>query len=217
MFSVIIPMAGKGTRVKREKNKALLEINGKPMFLYSYNTFKKFDCEIILVVSHVDYDEVKKYVSNDRDTILAIGGDTRAESVYQGLKKCTKEYVLIHDAARPLVTEDIIKNVIDNLYDNAVLVATKVKDTIRDNGEVLVRDNLLAAQTPQACRVNDLIFAYEIALKGQEEITDDISVIQKYTNLNIKIVEGNDLNYKITTSVDLMLAEILSKGDVIND
>ncbi len=212
MFSVIIPMAGKGTRVNKDKNKALLEINGKPMFLYAYETFKKYDCEIILVISPDDYDEIKEYINDD--FIYAFGGNTRAESVYNGLKLCKNEYVLIHDAARPFISEKIIDNVLKELDNNAVLVTAKAKDTVRDNGKVLVRDNLTLAQTPQACKVNDLKEAYNKAFMNNDNITDDISVIEKYTNLDIKYVDGDDYNFKVTTPLDLKLALIIAKEKI---
>lgn len=218
LFSVIIPMAGSGSRAKTSMNKALVMINGKPLFMYAYELFKQFDCEIILVCKEDEIPIVKKYVDNN--VIFALGGNTRASSVYNGLLKANYEYVLIHDAARPFCTKVLIERVLEMLKTkNACYVGVPVKDTIRDinRDTILHREDLIAAQTPQACRVEDLKMAYEIGFNNNIEFTDDISAIEKYTNIDVGVVMGNDFNFKVTTPYDILLADLIAKGEDFND
>lgn len=215
MFSVVIVMAGKGSRAKLSVNKALAMVEGRPLFMYSYMQFKKVGAQIVLVAKEDEIEEIKKYV--DEDTIITVGGSTRAKSVYNGLLMCTNEKVLVHDAARPFIEEEIINKVVDALDKNkAAYVGVKVKDTIRDItiNEVIKRDDLIAAQTPQAAYLEDLKGAYEVAFKMGYEPTDDISVLEKYTNIKAKLIEGNEVNFKITTPYDVELAKIIIKGAI---
>lgn len=214
MYSVIIPMAGSGSRAKTKENKALTLINNKPMFLYSYELFKSYGFEVVLVCKEDEIPTIKGYVGED--AIIAIGGATRANSVYNGLLKCSNEYVMIHDAARPFISKDIIDNIIEVMKNNkACYVGIPVKDTIRDKESNIVidRNKLMAAQTPQVCRVDDLIKAYETGFKENIEFTDDIMALEKYSDIKASVVMGNDKNYKVTTPFDLKLAELIARED----
>ncbi|MGL4948980.1 MAG: IspD/TarI family cytidylyltransferase [Anaeroplasmataceae bacterium] len=211
MISVIIVMAGNGTRLGLKCNKALVKLGKKPIFLYSYEKFKSLGFKIILSVCKTDIDEVRKLV--DEDTIIVEGGVDRAHSVYNGLLACDTKTVLIHDAARVFTSPAIIKKVVAKLtLDNAVLVKTDIKDTVREiNGQskIIDRAKLIAAQTPQACNRDSLLQAYDIAFLNNDKIFDDISVIEKYTKLKIEYVDGDELNFKITTPNDIIIAENL--------
>ncbi len=215
MYTALIMMAGTGTRMKSEKNKVLLPLQDMPVFLHSLKTFESLHMKIILVINELDYNEVKSLVNSN--VKIVFGGKTRQESVYNGLKNVETKYVLIHDAARPLVSKEVILDVKNNLNENtAVLVATKVKDTIKilDNEKLLTlnRDKLIAAMTPQACLTKQIIAAHEMAIKDDLVFTDDISLIEKYTSLKIKIVFGNEENFKITTPLDFKIAQLILKG-----
>ncbi len=215
MFSVVIVMAGSGSRAKLSMNKALAIIEGRPLFMYSYLLFKRLNAEIVLVAKEDEIEEIKKYV--DKDTIITVGGATRAKSVYNGLLQCTNQKVLVHDAARPFIEDNMVNQVVSALDKNkAAYVGIKVKDTIRDItiNEVIKRDNLIAAQTPQAAYLDDLKGAYEVAFKMGYEATDDISVLEKFTNIKAKLIEGNDINFKITTPYDVELAKVIIKGAI---
>ncbi|MGM9972374.1 MAG: 2-C-methyl-D-erythritol 4-phosphate cytidylyltransferase [Anaeroplasmataceae bacterium] len=213
MFSVIIPMAGSGQRAKTKINKALTLINDKPMFLYSYELFKSYGFEIVLVCKEAEIPEIKKYVSED--TVFAIGGETRAHSVYNGLLKCSNECVMIHDAARPFISKDIIDNIIEVMKNaRAAYVGIKARDTLRDvkNKVLINREDVIIAQTPQVVYKNDLINAYLKGFKDGYMFTDDISAIEKYCDIVPAIVEGNDFNFKVTTPYDIKLAHLVAKG-----
>lgn len=207
MFSVIIPMAGCGSRSGLKENKALWLLNGKPLFMHSVDMFKKYDCEIILVCSSSDIEEVKKHT----DLKVVLGGASRAESVYNGIKNAKNSLCLIHDAARPFITDSMIINTLDVMKEaRCAYVGIKAVDTIRNtNGGVIDRTNLCIVQTPQALFKDDYIKAYKMALDNKDILTDDISYLEKYLGYKPEVVLGSRLNFKLTTPEDFKLAEIV--------
>lgn len=215
MFSVVITMAGDSLRCKTVKNKNLEMLGNKPVFMHSYDLFKSYKAEIIIVARACDIDEIKKYV--DSDTIITIGGKTRSESVYNGVCKCHNDIVLIHDGARPFISKCIVDQILDGMKEyRAVYAAIPLKDTIRMDGETLKRDQLKAAQTPQAFYTNDIKKALKKAIDEHIVITDDIEAIEKCSDIKYIDVLGSDENFKITTPLDLKLAKMFL-GDKKND
>ena len=114
MISVLLLMAGKGQRMKKNVNKALLDVLDEPIFIYPLKTFLSFNFEVVLVVSKDDYEEIK--AMNLKNVKITLGGSTRQESVYNGLKAVTGDYVLIHDAARAFIDKETINKIIFQLY-----------------------------------------------------------------------------------------------------
>ena len=214
MVSVILLMAGTGSRMGASKNKILLDLNGKMLFQYPLELFKSLGFEIICVINKNDEEELKPYL---KDVKYTYGGDTRGESVFNGLKKCSSDYVLIHDSARVLLSKDTVLSIVDNInkYD-AILTYNKVKDTIKENNggklTTLKRDNLIAASTPQ-CGKKDLLL--DVYIKGFNDkliFTDDISLIEYYyPNVKIGLIEANEENFKVTTPLDYKIIKELIK------
>lgn len=216
MFSAVIVMSGVGSRLGQKMNKVLLPLGDKPLFMHSVDTFLNYDCEIILVVNQQDFEVVKNMVKDNPSIIMTQGGKTRQESVYNGLTIATGEYVLIHDAARPFINSEIIDEILNNLNpDKAFLVASKVKDTIKENKEgqliTLNRSNLLQAQTPQGGLLKTLRYVHEMAKLESFEGTDDISLVEKFSDTPLLVIPGNDYNFKITTEFDYKIAQIIVK------
>ncbi len=215
METVILLMAGRGQRMKKDINKVLLKIDDKPLFLYPLNTFKKFDFEIVLVVSENDYEEIKNM--NLENVKIVIGGATRAESVYNGIKASSGDYILIHDAARAFIDKDTISKILKLKNNNeAILTYFNVKDTIRlkENNiyKTLKRDDLIAASTPQCASKELFEEVYEKAIKDNYLSTDDISLIEKYRpDIKINYVLANEESFKITTPIDYLLAQTIVK------
>ncbi len=213
MYSVIILMAGSGTRMNLDVNKVLLPIKDKCIFEYSLDTFRKYADEIICVVSKHDYDKVKKIISSD--VKIVIGGSTRGESVYNGLKECSNDYVLIHDAARPFISPLIIEKIINDVkLDEAVLTYLPVKDTIKykEPLSTLNRDNLIAAVTPQGGPRLALVDSYAKALEEGYKFTDDISVLEKYCpECKVNLVLANEECFKVTTKLDYEMAKLIGE------
>ncbi|MBR6072350.1 MAG: 2-C-methyl-D-erythritol 4-phosphate cytidylyltransferase [Acholeplasmatales bacterium] len=214
MISVVLLMAGTGSRMGANKNKILLEANNKMLFEYPLELFKKYNFEIVCVINKNDEQLLMPYLKNVKYTI---GGATRGDSVYNGLLKCSGDYVLIHDSARVLLSSKVIDKIIE-LKDNfeAVLTYCKVKDTIKeiDNGKLITlnRDNLIAASTPQCGKLEYLKRAYQLAKKDNKTFTDDISLIEHYyPNIRIGLVEANEENFKVTTPIDYKIIKELIK------
>ena len=153
--SLILLMAGNGSRCGLEINKVLYRINQVPLFIYSLEKFNQvgFD-EYILVVSENDYDIVTEYIENTSYNVkIVLGGQSRCESVRNAIKHVSGDYVFIHDAARPLIHIDDIKNI--KKASTRFLLGTmyhRVTDTIRKvttTVELVNRDLLYSITTPQ--------------------------------------------------------------------
>ena len=219
-LGVVIPAAGQGKRMKSEQNKIYLELNSYPILYHTLSVFtknKRVD-QIVVVVKadELEYCQTKiidRYFPGEKIKIVA-GGKTRRESVFAGLKVFSPaiDYVIIHDGARPLITQNLLNDIIDALKENdAVSVGTKLKDTVKviDEKNTVIktpeRDSLIAVQTPQAFLYREIMEAHQ-KVPQDYPVTDDASLLE-YLNKPVKIVEGSEENIKITTSFDLLIAE----------
>lgn len=213
MISVILLMAGKGRRMNYKENKILMEIDNKPLFMYPLNTFFSLGVEVICVISKDDEDKIVPLLP--KGVKYTYGGVERGDSVYNGLKLSTGDYVLIHDAARALISKECINKIISNIDNNkAILTYLSVKDTIKEKKDdkliTLNREALVAAATPQCASREILLNAYEKAKSDNLHFTDDIALIEKYyPNIKIDLIEANPEDFKITTQLDYQLAKLL--------
>ena len=227
MYSVIIPAAGTGSRMRLGHNKLFYKVSEQTVIERTVNKFAVDQkCkQIILTVSNTDLEKMKEIFPNHQAVKIIIGGKTRQESIYNALEKVTEEIVIVHDGARPFVTSKVI----DNCYDMAkkrfgAIAAVLPKDTIKQChpskvdtvSHTLSRNELVAVQTPQAFPTSVLKKANELAHNDRalSEATDDASLVEKYTDIDIKIVEGDYKNIKFTTPEDIEYFEFLmKKGD----
>lgn len=221
MISAIVLAGGRGKRMNYHKSKQFIEIKGKPVLVYTLEKFiynKSID-EVILVLPEDEVDYCKKEVlqrySLKVDRIV-IGGKERQDSVFNALEAMEKaDIVLIHDGARPFINEKIIEEGIKyaNIYGAAAPGVTP-KDTIKVKNEDNIsvdtpdRNMLVAVQTPQCFKYDEI---YQCHRKIKEEnaiVTDDTSVVERYGH-KVYLYEGDYTNIKITTPEDLILAEKL--------
>ena len=217
----LILAAGIGSRMNNDTPKQFMLINGEPLLFYSLSTFNNHDqIDEIYVVTNIENLSTVRGIIRDnnlkkvRDII--IGGKTRQESVYNGLKGipnvASDDIILIHDSARPLVTKEIIDRNIDAcLVYNAVNTVIPVTDSLvkSEGNESVDRNKVLAVQTPQTFRYDLILKAHEEALK--ENITnagDDASLVSRL-NVDIEQVQGNKLNFKVTTMEDLIILKAI--------
>ena len=206
-------MAGKGRRMNYKENKILMEIDNKPLFMQPLNTFFSLGVEVICVISKNDEDKIVPLLP--KGVKYTYGGVERGDSVYNGLKLSTGDYVLIHDAARALISKECINKIISNIDNNkAILTYLSVKDTIKEKKDdkliTLNREALVAAATPQCASREILLNAYEKAKSDNLHFTDDIALIEKYyPNIKIDLIEANPEDFKITTQLDYQLAKLL--------
>jgi len=223
----IVPAAGESKRMGEKKEFLLL--GDKPILAHALKPLEDHSqiSEIILVVDEKSIEKCKREIIEKYDfkkiKEVIVGGEERQDSVYNGLKKVTKDcdMVLIQDGARPFLTEDLITRSIEETEKHeAAVVAVPCVDTIKFAQkekdmtiETLDREYLWMAQTPQTFRYEIILEAYEKAEEENFRGTDDASLIERM-GMPIKIVKGSYDNIKITTPEDLILAEaILSKRE----
>ena len=216
---VLIPAAGSGSRMKAGKNKLLIELEDESLIYWTLKSV--FSSSLISWVGIIGQPNDKKELLNSlKDFSSKVqwinGGETRQESVFNGLNSLPSnaEKVLIHDGARCLIEPSLInKCVLELEGNNAVILATKVTDTIKivDNKgyiqETPNRKNLWAAQTPQGFLVNSLRKAHSMAIEKNWTVTDDASLFEMLS-WRVKIIEGNTSNIKITSPLDLKIAKL---------
>jgi len=211
--TVIIAAGGSSSRMGQDK--IFTQLCGKPVLLYSLKAFQKAESidEIIVVANPEKHEQVRELCKNNNltkvNSVIAGGGD-RSESVRNGLEAITnqKGIVAIHDGARPLVTVELINEVIKaaKIYKAAIPVVA-VRDTIKeaDGGFITStpdRSKLYQAQTPQAFDLE----LYRKACNSCLSATDDSSLIEQL-DIKVKIVDGDYKNIKITTPEDLITAK----------
>lgn len=224
-ITAIVLAAGQGKRMGGKTAKQYLPLDGRPLLYYTLLAFEKSVVdEMILVTGENDLSfcrtEIVERYGFTKVTQIVAGGKERYHSVYQGLKAAVgADYVLIHDGARPFVTDDIISRTIETVRkEKACAVAMPVKDTIKIvNKEHYViqtpnRSDVWMMQTPQAFSYDLILHAYEKVLAFEDStITDDAMVLEKAENVPVKLVEGSYTNIKITTPEDMKIAEIFLK------
>lgn len=213
----IIVAGGKGTRIKSVVPKQFLELNGLPILMHTINAFLRYSksINIILVLPEDDFETWRALCTKHNFTvnlILQKGGDTRFQSVKNGLEKIEGDgLVAIHDGVRPLVSEDIIgaSYRLAAVHKTAV-AAVRLKESIRitdqDNTKAVDRSKFRLIQTPQTFDAALLKKAYQI--KDDPGLTDDASVVER-TGQVISLFEGSYENIKITTPEDLIVAKAL--------
>ncbi len=224
----IVLAAGTGKRMQSNIPKQYLMLQDKPVLYYSLKTFEESNVdEIILVVGKDDieycHEKIIGKYNFKKVTKIIEGGAERYHSVYNGLNAISyADYVLIHDGARPFITLDIIKKIIEevSIY-NACVVGVPSKDTVKiinEDGIVMDtpnRDKVWSVQTPQAFSYNLIKKAYELLFSSKQEnikITDDAMVVEHVLKCPVKLVIGEYYNIKITTPDDLVFGENILNG-----
>lgn len=212
--TAIIAAGGSGSRMGLDFNKIFLDVDDKPILAYTLDVFEFSDCidNIILVCKEADRSLceaiIKRFAYTKVKTIVQ-GGSTRQESIRNGLSavpSCS-DIVLIHDAARPLVTEEMLKLSIEAARKNgAAAVGVSPVDTVKriQNDticETIDRNSLILIQTPQTFQKDLLIEAHETARKNHQLVTDDCALLE-LMGKTVKVVRGSKFNIKLTTPED---------------
>ncbi|MGI6094450.1 MAG: 2-C-methyl-D-erythritol 4-phosphate cytidylyltransferase [Lachnospiraceae bacterium] len=225
-YTGIVLAAGKGKRMKSEVQKQFLLLDGKPILFYSLDAFEKCEDidEVILVtgkesLQFCQTEIVEKFHFNKVKKVVA-GGKERYDSVYEGLKAAEGcDYILIHDGARPFLTQEILARVIQGVTEHQACVAgVKSKDTIKladEEGKVTQtppRDSVWNIQTPQAFAYSLIRRAHDRIREGSMEgITDDAMVVEALGS-EVWLTEGSYENIKITTPDDLTVGESILRS-----
>ena len=216
----IIVAAGTGTRMGGPLPKQFMLLKNKPIIYYSIKTFLEAydDLQIILVlpVSYIDMGQeiIDAYFDKERIRITS-GGDTRFQSVKNGLKLVEDEsIVFVHDAVRCLVSKQLIHRCYETAHQTGSAIPVVFsKDSVRlvneDISEPIDRSKIAFVQTPQTFHSKILIPAYQIDHK--EKFTDEATVVEAF-GLKVSLVEGEEENIKITKPMDLLIA-----GKILED
>lgn len=212
---VIIVAAGSGTRLGYKMPKAFVPLHNRPLLSYSLDVF--LSCEfinrVILVVPQSMQTDSSIKFSDPKIDIIS-GGKERWQSVRNGVKYSAADWVLVHDAARPFVTKEIIDAVFDKKYNfQCVITATHVIDTIRSfkgdqAGPTIDRSTLIRVGTPQLFKRQILSDLFETVDQDLPPPTDEAILFQN-AGLPIGISWGDPNNFKITTKSDIKIAEAL--------
>jgi 2-C-methyl-D-erythritol 4-phosphate cytidylyltransferase len=215
-FAVIVA-GGTGSRMNNSIPKQFLLLQGKPVLFYTINSFLQAydDLQIILVLpeDHIAAGQEIIDAFFDYSRIqLAVGGRTRFHSVQNGLQLVDEEsIVFVHDAVRCLVSVSLIKRCYDAAMETgSAIPVVDSKDSVRliteDGNEALERSYVKLVQTPQTFHSKILLPAYQIDYK--DKFTDEATVVEAF-GLKVKLVTGEENNFKITRPVDLIMAEQL--------
>lgn len=224
--TAIVLAAGQGKRMHSKVQKQFLEIQGYPVLYYSLRCFQESPLiqDIILVtgeesISYCKEEIVQKYGFTKVSAVIP-GGKERYDSVYAGLCECRDcEYVLIHDGARPFVTEEILKRGLQKVKETgACVIGMPSKDTVKlsdEEGYVKETPNrkcVWTIQTPQIFSYSLIREAHDsIRQKDMSKITDDAMVAELEAGVKVRFFEGSYRNIKITTPEDLVSAESFLK------
>ncbi len=220
---LLIPAAGSGRRMGSDRNKLLLPVFGKPLIAWTLLAAKASrSIRWIGVVSQPDdfpdFKDIINAVGMSKMVHLIPGGTTRQESVFCGLQglPAVAERVLIHDGARCLVTPDLFDRCAEELLAcSGLIAAVPVKDTIKivePTQQIITgtpdRRNLWAAQTPQGFQVEVLTRCHREGVEKGWQVTDD-AMLYEQCGFPVKIVPGEETNLKVTTIMDLAIAEFI--------
>ena len=214
----VIVAAGSASRMGGI-DKVMAKLAGEPMILRTVRAFQQCDAikEIVIVTREDLIRPISDLCANmEKVKAVVVGGKSRQESVWLGLNALSKDMKLaaIHDGARPLVSQAVIDRTVRAAHTyGAAAPAIPVKDTIKvvKSGLVMAtpdRATLRAVQTPQVFDFDLLRGALKKAEEENAAVTDDCSAVEKL-GMSIKIVEGDEGNLKITTPLDLKIAEML--------
>lgn len=226
-FAAVVLSAGTGSRMKSDIPKQYMDLAGKPVIYYSLKAFEDAGfSSVVLVCGKDDVEYCKKEIVDKYNlkavTAVVPGGKERYHSVYEGLQAVEgADYVFIHDGARPMIDQDTIARLKEAVIkEEAAVAGMPVKDTIKIvDGDAYVSDTperqyVWQVQTPQCFSFSLIYEAYKNIIQDEEEgwsipkITDDAMVLEYATDHEVKMIEADYRNIKITTPEDLGIVNL---------
>ncbi len=225
-ITAVIAAGGSGTRMRADRNKLLLKIRGREIISFTIAAFennKNID-DIIIAASERDEDDIRDIVEKygfGKVKHIVRGGTSRQSSVLNGLRAARGDIVLIHDGARALVTDgEIDASINDCIRFGAAAAGVKCKDTLKSArggfiADTIDREKTYMIQTPQTFYLSKILELHERAASEHLDATDDCMIAERY-GVKVKISEGSYDNIKLTTPIDMIVAEkILERRGVI--
>ena len=218
----IIPASGKGKRSSTDVPKQYLKFSGKELIAYTLEVFQNNNLiDEITISAEPEYfsllNEIKKKFNLTKIIKVVEGGEERQDSVYNALKAIKaddNDLIAVHDAARPLLPDNILTNAINTAKEKGnALVCLKARDTLLKGDQVVReyvdRSEMYYVQTPQIFKYKDLMNAMKKAYEKNFIGTDE-SMLIKELGIDINIVEGSMLNFKVTTATDIEMFKKLT-------
>ena len=222
---VIIPAGGKGKRGGTETPKQYLRFHGKELIVYTLEVFQKNNLVDEIIISaeqpyHTLLNKIAKDYNLTKISQLVEGGEERQDSVYNALKAIKADdgdLVAVHDAARPMLSDSILTRAINTAKEKGnALVCLKARDTLLKGDHIVKeyvdRTEIYYVQTPQIFKYKDLKKAMKKAYEKNFIGTDE-SMLIKEIGININIVEGSMMNFKVTTATDIEIFEKLTTNN----
>lgn len=219
---VIIPAGGKGKRGGTSTPKQYIRFHGKELIVYTLEVFQKCNLvDEIIIAAEPPYFSLLNKIAKDYNLTkisqIIEGGEERQDSVHNALKSikaADNDLISVHDAARPLLPESILTKAINTAKEKGnALVCMKARDTLLKGNqtvkEYVDRSDIYYVQTPQIFRYKDLKKAMKKAYENNFIGTDE-SMLIKELGIDINIVEGSMLNFKVTTMTDIEIFEKLT-------
>ncbi|MEO8051608.1 MAG: 2-C-methyl-D-erythritol 4-phosphate cytidylyltransferase [Acidobacteriota bacterium] len=223
--SVILPAAGLGTRMGRERagtsRKQFMLLEGAPILVHTTRKFAQCPSvsEIVVALRGEDLEWARGLIQQQHLTKpvrFVEGGDSRQQSVENALAslKSDTDFVAVHDAVRPFIDAELVERVIaEAAQTGAAIVGIVPIDTVKrvhknKIRDTLPRENLVLAQTPQVFRFDLLKRAFESARRDGFTGTDEASLVERLDEVEVSVVQGSDRNIKITRPTDMDLARL---------
>lgn len=213
----VIPAGGSGLRTGTSKPKQFLKFFGKELLAYTLEVFQssKMIDEIVVAVNKSYFGLIEKIITNYQLTKVSRvveGGKERHDSVFNAISALSlnkKDLVAVHDAARPLLSKEVLNNAVETAKEKGnAIVCIKAKDTLLDastpNLSYPDRSSIYYVQTPQIFKFGELNDAYNKAYEQKFYGTDE-SMLMRNAGYNLNLVEGSLLNFKVTTPEDLQV------------
>ena len=218
-YSLILLSAGKGVRFGKDIPKQYLPFAGKPMIVHTLERVDKIEAiEEVIVVCNEEYIEtINDYVNKYKLTKkiqVCVGGASRQESVYNGLRIASNDMVILHEAARPLVSKKDFINLIECEYENVTYSYSIPYTVLKKNeqgfvSDILERKELINVQLPQKFVKEMLMTCHEKAIVDGKAFTEDAGMLYYYLDEKVYCLQGSANNLKITEYVDLLYGETL--------
>lgn len=224
MFSLILLNGGIGARVNADRPKQLIRVGGIPILIYTLVAVENISAINELIINYPQgyKEQIKKLISSygiNKKIKYIPAGKTRQESVYLMLEAVTNKDVLIHEAARPHVTEKDFLSLINDSRENITLglsipftVAPIDTDKKSVNG-VIERDSIINVQLPQKFKYDNLKEAHLIAKENGKFYTEDATLVYD-AGFPVHYLSGNENNIKVTSKLDIVISEFLLSGKV---
>lgn len=217
-------MGGIGERAKLGFPKQFQRLGGKPIFIHGLELLNDIPEIKNIIIVTCDIAKTQNIITQYGITknLLYVGnGETRQESVYNAFESVETEYILISEGVRPFITRNLYKKIIDDSSENITPIRKSIASVIDCFGNSYNREDIGEVQMPQKFNFENLKVSHEMAKNLKiNDSTDDIDLLYRVNNRNsydIKVIEGEEINIKITSPLDLIIAEAINEKIINNN